>query len=118
MSKENCHLVQSQREDFYFCPPPIFIYIITYILKPAPCCKLGGKSLAMAAKDGGLQLVPWSEQTLVEVNGSPLQTHGQVLLQFMLQDKTFEAHGIMTSGLKVKVISGVDFWQKYSCVID
>ena len=42
-----------------------------------------------AAKDDGLQLVPWLGQTLVGVNGSPLQTHGQGLLQFTLQDKTF-----------------------------
>ena len=71
-----------------------------------------------AAKDGGLQLVQWSGQTLVGVNGSPLQTHGQGLLQFTLQDKTFEASVIVTSDLKVEVILGVDFLQKYSCVID
>ena len=71
-----------------------------------------------AAKDGGLQLVQWSGQTLVGVNGSPLQTHGQGLLQFTLQDNTFEASVIVTSDLKVEVILGVDFLQKYSCVID
>ena len=62
-----------------------------------------------AAKDGGLQLVQWSGQTLVGVNGSPLQTHGQGLLQFTLQDNTFEASVIVTSDLKVEVIIGVDF---------
>ena len=63
-----------------------------------------------AAKDGGLQLVQWSGQTLVGVNGAPLQTHGQGLLQFTLQDKTFEASVIVTSDLKVEVILGVDFF--------
>ncbi|KAL5469185.1 hypothetical protein EMCRGX_G030403 [Ephydatia muelleri] len=71
-----------------------------------------------AAKDGGLQLVQWSGQTLVGVNGAPLQTHGQGLLQFTLQDNTLEASVIVTSDLKVEVILGVDFLQKYSCVID
>ena len=60
----------------------------------------------------------WSRQTLVGVNGSPLQTHGQGLLQFTLQDNTLEASVIVTSALKVEVILGVDFFQKYSCVID
>ena len=55
-----------------------------------------------AAKDGGLQLVQWSGQTLVGVNGAP----------------TLEAIVIVTSDLKVEVILGVDFLQKYSCVID
>ena len=53
-----------------------------------------------AAIDGGLQLVPWSRQTLVGVNGSPLQMHGQGLLQFMLLDKTFETSVIVASDLK------------------
>ena len=44
------------------------------------------------------------------VNGSPLQTHGQGLLQFTLQDKTFEASVIVTSDLKVEVILGVGFF--------
>ena len=35
-----CHSTV-QREDFHFCPPPIFIHIP----KPTPCCKFGSKSL-------------------------------------------------------------------------
>ena len=55
----------------------------------------------MAESNGGLQLVPWLGQTL---NGSLLHTHGQGLLQFTLQDKSFEASVIVTSDLKVEVI--------------
>ena len=59
-----------------------------------------------------------SNQKLVEVDGSPLEVHGQVHVTVVAQGNTLETQALVVSPLTTEGILGLDFLKKHQATID
>ena len=115
---------------------PLYIYPITPVECLCMLGKVGGELISFLLDTGAAvtligsdvwkhvnakqptKLQSGSNQKLVEVDGSPLEVHGQVHVTVVTQGNTLETQALVVSPLTTEGILGLDFLKKHQTTID
>ena len=70
------------------------------------------------AKPNNHKLDPWKGQSLISVQGTPLQLHGHTEVPIHLTTGTIQTQVVVADKLTTEAILGLDFLEANNCIID
>ena len=76
------------------------------------------KCCSAPRQDIHMELAPWQQQRLVGVNGSPLHVRGSLSTLLTIGNHKWNINLVVVDELIEEGILGLDFLQRYGCVID
>ena len=79
---------------------------------------LGKDVWNMLSRTSNCTLEQWSGGQLVGVEGSSVPVHGMTTMDIQLQGQMVSIDFVVVEMLKVESLMGLDFLERYSCVVD